>query len=52
MSKGRTHAIERIGHMITVADAIENYARRGRSAFDADSTIRDAILYQMVVKRN
>lgn len=35
--------------MMAAADAIATYASRGRDAFDGDSTIRDAILYQIVV---
>ncbi len=49
MSKGRESAIERIGHMISAADAIAEYVSRGRATFDNDSTVRDAILYQIVV---
>jgi uncharacterized protein with HEPN domain len=36
-------------HIIAAADAIATYAGRGRAAFDNDSTIRDAMLYQIVV---
>lgn len=49
MSKGRTYAIERIKHMIAAANTIEGYAKGGRAAFDTDSTVRDAILYQLIV---
>ena len=49
MSKGRAYAIERIKHMIAAANTIGGYTKRGRSAFDADSTVRDAILYQLIV---
>jgi hypothetical protein len=35
--------------MIAAADAILSYTNRGRSAFENDSTVRDAILYQIVV---
>jgi uncharacterized protein with HEPN domain len=35
--------------MIAAADAIGAYTERGRAAFDSDSTIRDAILYQIIV---
>ena len=49
MSKGRDYAIERIEHMISSANYIESYTGRGRSAFDSDSAIRDAILYQIIV---
>ena len=49
MSKGRAYAIERNKHMIAAANTIGGYTKRGRSAFDADSTVRDAILYQLIV---
>ena len=49
MSKGRHAAIERLQHMLEAVDAIEGYAERGRKAFDDDATLRDAILYQIVV---
>ena len=49
MSKGRAYAIERIKHMIAAANTINGYTKRGRSAFDTDSTVRDAILYQLIV---
>lgn len=49
MSKGREYAIERISHMIAAADAIDAYTSRGRKTFDTDSTVRDAILYQIIV---
>ncbi len=35
--------------MVTAADAIAGYVARGRSAFDADSAVREAIVYQIVV---
>jgi uncharacterized protein with HEPN domain len=35
--------------MVEAADAIAGYVGRGRSAFDSDPAIRDAILYQVVV---
>jgi len=35
--------------MIAAANTIGGYTKRGRSAFDADSTVRDAILYQLIV---
>lgn len=38
-----------MGHMAAAADAIAKYTARGRAAFDNDSTIRDAILYQIGV---
>ena len=49
MSKGRAYALERIGHMIAAADAIRTYTDRGREVFGTDSTVRDAILYQIIV---
>ena len=49
MSRGRAAAVDRIRHMIKAADSIRSYTKRGRNAFDADSTIRDAILYQLIV---
>jgi uncharacterized protein with HEPN domain len=49
VSKGRTAAIDRIKHMIAAANPIAKYAHRGRVTFDTDSTVRDAILYQLVV---
>jgi uncharacterized protein with HEPN domain len=36
-------------HMATAAKAVAGYVRRGRDVFDADSAIRDAILYQIIV---
>ena len=35
--------------MIAAADAIAGYVSRGRSVFDADSAVREAIVYQIVV---
>jgi uncharacterized protein with HEPN domain len=35
--------------MISAANAIAEYVARGKSAFESDSTIRDAILYQIIV---
>jgi uncharacterized protein with HEPN domain len=35
--------------MIAAANAIRTYTDRGREAFETDSTVRDAILYQLVV---
>jgi uncharacterized protein with HEPN domain len=35
--------------MIEAADAIAGYVARGRAGFDADSAVRDAILYQIIV---
>jgi uncharacterized protein with HEPN domain len=36
-------------HMLAAADAIAGYVARGRSVFDADSAVREAIVYQIVV---
>ena len=49
MSKGRQAAIDRITHMIAAADTIAGYVARGRAAFDLDSAVREAIVYQIVV---
>lgn len=49
MSKGRAAALERIKHMIQAAEAIAGYVARGRAAFDKDSAIREAIVYQIVI---
>lgn len=49
MSKGRQAAIARIRHMVSAADAIAGYVARGRSAFDEDSAVREAIVYQIVI---
>ena len=35
--------------MIAAAEAIARYVARGRGAFDADSAVREAIVYQIVV---
>jgi len=35
--------------MREAADTIIAYTTRGREAFDSDATLRDAILYQIVV---
>lgn len=35
--------------MVEAADTIIAYTGRGREAFDSDSALRDAILYQIVV---
>jgi len=45
VSKGRNYSVERIKHMIAAANTIGGYTKRGRTAFDSDSTIRDAILW-------
>jgi uncharacterized protein with HEPN domain len=49
VSRGRQAALDRIRHMLSAADAIEGYVARGRAAFDRDSAIREAIVYQIVV---
>lgn len=49
MSKSRQAALDRMRHMVSAADAIESYVRRGRAAFDNDSAVREAIVYQIVV---
>jgi len=36
-------------HMLAAADAIAGYVARGRANFDADSAVREAIVYQIVV---
>ena len=35
--------------MAEAAEAIAGYVARGRSSFDGDPAIRDAILYQIIV---
>jgi uncharacterized protein with HEPN domain len=35
--------------MLVAADAIQNYAAKGRQHFDEDPEVRDAILYQITV---
>lgn len=49
MSKGRAYAIERVKHIIAATNAVASYVVRGRAAFDDDATVRDAILYQIIV---
>lgn len=49
MSKGRAAALERMRHMIQAAEAIAGYVARGRAAFDQDSAVREAIVYQIVI---
>lgn len=49
MSSGRTAALDRLEHMLDAARAIEGYVARGRATFDADSAVREAILYQLIV---
>jgi uncharacterized protein with HEPN domain len=49
VSEARSAAIGRLHHMIEAAHAIEAYTARGRNAFDADTAIQDAILYQIIV---
>lgn len=36
-------------HMLAAAESIQGYVARGRPAFDADSAVREAIIYQIVV---
>ena len=49
MSDPPDRVVERLRHMLEAARTIQSYAARGRNAFDSDSAIRDAILYQIVV---
>lgn len=49
VSKGRQAALDRMRHMLSAAEAIEAYVGRGRAAFDQDSAVREAIVYQIVV---
>jgi uncharacterized protein with HEPN domain len=49
VSESRSTAIDRLHHMVEAADAIAAYTARGRNAFDADTAIQDAILYQIIV---
>jgi len=49
LSRGREAAIERMRHMRQAAEAIGQYVERGRAAFDRDSAIREAIVYQIAV---
>jgi uncharacterized protein with HEPN domain len=49
MSNERAVTIDRLRHMVTAAQAIDSYTRRGRDVFYEDSAIRDAILYQIVI---
>lgn len=49
MSRGREAAVDRLRHMLEASDAIMHYAQRGRDAFDNDSAVQDAILYQIMV---
>jgi uncharacterized protein with HEPN domain len=49
MSKGRKAAVDRMRHMLSAVEAIERYVDRGREAFDNDSAIREATVYQIVV---
>lgn len=49
MSKGRAAAVDRLRHMLEASDAIMRYTQRGRDAFDNDSAVQDAILYQIMV---
>lgn len=49
VSKGRQAALDRMRHMDSAAEAIEGYVRRERAAFDSDSAICEAIVYQIIV---
>lgn len=49
MSSGRNAATDRMQHIVAACDAIAEYVGRGRATFDADSAIREAIVYQIVV---
>lgn len=49
MSKGRSVALDRMQHMIEAAQLILEYTERGRSVFDKDRSVRDAIVYQVIV---
>ena len=49
MSDERAIVIERMQHMVEAADAIAEYVARGRRTYDADSAVRDAILFRIVV---
>ncbi len=48
-SAAAAQAVERLEHMRAAADAIAGYVARGRSAFEADPAVADAVLYQLVV---
>lgn len=48
-ARGRSAAADRLRHMVEAATAIAGYVARGRSVFDADPAVRDAILYQIIV---
>jgi len=45
----RDAARQRLVHMAAAVAAIEEYAARGREAFERDPALRDAILYQVIV---
>ncbi len=49
MSDERAIALERMAHMVEAADAIADYIARGRSVYEADAALRDAILFRIVV---
>ncbi|MEO8478131.1 MAG: HepT-like ribonuclease domain-containing protein [Gemmatimonadota bacterium] len=49
MSDGRLHAVERLERMEQAVQRIAEYVRRGEATFLADSAVRDAIVYQLVV---
>lgn len=46
---GRPALVDRLKHMLEAADAIAGYVARGRTEFDDDAAVRDAILYQIIV---
>jgi uncharacterized protein with HEPN domain len=35
--------------MLTASDAIATYVGRGRDAYDRDQSLRDAIVYQIII---
>jgi uncharacterized protein with HEPN domain len=49
MSDERAIAVERMEHMVEAADAIAAYVARGRTVYDSDAAVRDAILFRIVV---
>lgn len=49
LSKGRATARDRLQHMVDAANTIGGYVARGREAFERDSALRDAMLYQIIV---
>jgi uncharacterized protein with HEPN domain len=42
-------AVVRIQHMLTASETIAEYVARGRDAFDRDQSLRDAIVYQIII---